>query len=148
MTDNETKPLDPFETPADTPPPAASDVLSDSTIPSEDRLWSALAYWTQLVLPAVMPAILLLSDQTNKNKFVRYHAVHSLSFLLLAVIYFIVVIIGVILLGLILPCSLCLTWILLLGPAVPLVYYGIHAYQGKTTEVRWLTRFLKNNHLV
>lgn len=147
MTDNETKPLEPFVMPAESTP-AASDTLSGSSVPSEDRLWSALAYWTQLVVPAIMPAILLLSDQTNKNKFVRYHAIHSLALLFLAVIYLIVVIIGVILFGLILPCSLCLTWILFLGPAVPLVYYGIQAYQGKSTEVRWLTPFLRNNHLV
>lgn len=147
MTAKDTKPLEPF-TVDEGVNSTASNVPINNYLPSEDRLWSALAYWSQFVLPGVLPAILLLSDQTNKNKFVRYHAIHSLAFLILSIIYIIVLTILVILAGLLIPCSLCLTGFLYLAPAVPLVWYGICAFQGKMPQVRWLTRFLVQNHLV
>ncbi|MHB9034842.1 MAG: DUF4870 domain-containing protein [Anaerolineae bacterium] len=147
MNDQDTKPLEPFELP-ETPPNAPSNVPINTLIPSEDRLWAALAYWSQIILPGVMPAVLLLSDQTNKNKFVRYHAVHGLAFLILSIIYIIIVSILVVGTAAILPCTLCLSWLLFLLPIVPLTYYGIQAYGGKTAIVPWLTHFLKQNKLV
>jgi uncharacterized membrane protein len=147
MTTKDTKPLEPFSV-DDGVNSTSSNTPVNSFLPSEDRMWSALAYWSQFVLPGVLPAILLLSDQTNKNKFVRYHAIHSLAFLILAVLYAIVITIVIVLVGVIVPCSLCLTGFLYLVPAIPLIWYGIGAFQGKMLRVRWLTRFLVQNRLI
>jgi uncharacterized membrane protein len=147
MTIKDTKPLEPFSV-DDGVNSTSSSTPINNFLPSEDRLWSALAYWTQFVLPGVLPAILLLSDQTNKNKFVRYHAIHSLALLVLTVLYLIIITIIIVLVGLILPCSLCLTGFLYLVPMIPFIWYGISAFQGKMPQVRWLTRFLTQNHMV
>lgn len=147
MTVKDTKPLEPFSV-DEGANSTSSNTPINNLLPSEDRMWSALAYWSQFVLPGVLPAILLLSDQTNHNKFVRYHAIHSLAFLILSILYVIVLTIVIVLVGLIIPCSLCLTGFLYLVPAIPLVWYGICAFQGKMPQVRWLTRFLVKNRII
>ncbi|MCE5259536.1 MAG: DUF4870 domain-containing protein [Chloroflexi bacterium] len=147
MTEHETKPLEPFGLPEE-PSNASSGNASMNQVPSEDRLWAGLAYWSQIVLPGVLPAILLLSGHTNKNKFVRYHAIHSLAFILLSVIYLIIATIFVITIAEVASFTLCMTWLLFLVPAVPLIYYGVHAYKGETRNVPWLTGFLKQCRLI
>jgi uncharacterized membrane protein len=147
MTGKDTKPLEPFSVDEGLSSTSSSTPINNF-LPSEDRMWSAMAYWSQFVLPGVLPAILLLSDQTNKNKFVRYHAIHSLALLILSVLYAIILSILIVLIEIIIPCSLCLTVFFYLVPIVPFLWYGLCAYQGKTPEIRWLTRFLVQNHLV
>ena len=147
MTEHETKPLEPFGLPEGTDS-VSSEAPSAIQAPSEDRLWAALAYWSQLVLPGVLPAVLLLSDHTNKNKFIRYHAIHGLALLILSILYLIVVTICVIVMAAVLPFTLCMTWLLFLLPVVPLIYYGIYAYKGKTIVAPWLTGFLKQSHII
>ncbi len=147
MTEHETKPLEPFGLPEE-PNSASSGNVNINQVPSEDRLWAGLAYWSQLVLPGVLPAILLLSDHTNKNKFVRYHAIHSLAFMFLSIIYLIIATIFIITIAEVASFTLCMTWLLFLVPAVPLIYYGVHAYKGETCSVPWLTGFLKQCRLI
>ncbi|NLV74383.1 MAG: DUF4870 domain-containing protein [Chloroflexi bacterium] len=141
MTNLETQQLDPFALPEEKPAPAFNTT-------SDDRLWGALIYWSQLILPAVAPAIALLSDQTNKIKFLRYHAIHSLALLVATLLYEILAAMVVVLIGAVLPCSICLTWLIFVLPVVPFAYYGIKAYQGETPDVPWLTKFLANNRIV
>ena len=94
----------------------------------------------------MLPVILLLSEQTKKSVFVRYHAVHSLALLLASIVYELVIGVVVLIVTLIIPCLAAITWLLFLVPIAPFVYYGILALQGQNKEVPWLTQFLKNNH--
>jgi len=147
MTEHDTKPLEPFSIPEGTDNPANGTSASNQP-DSENRLWAGLAYWTQLVLPAVLPAILLISDYTNKNKYVRYHAIHSLALLIASIIYLIIITIGMIAMSVALPFILCLAWLLYLVPAAIMIFYGVHAYKGEWRPVPWLTGFLKQCRLV
>lgn len=146
MNEQDTKPLEPFSLP-DSPDNHTPQGTSQPT--SEDKLWAGLAYWTQILLPAVFPIILLISAYTNKNQFVRYHAIHALALLVLSIIYQAIVIISIFIMSSVLPFALCLYWLLLfLVPAAVLVYYGIHAYKGETRSVPWLTGFLTQIRLI
>ncbi len=121
---------------------------SPAVVPPTDneKALSGLSYLSQCVLPAVMPFVLLLSEESKKSKFVRYHAVHSLALLVVAVAFELVATIVNMVIGAVIPCLLGILWVLWLLPAVPLVYYGIKAFQGDSPEIPWVTDFLKANN--
>ncbi|MGC8787917.1 MAG: hypothetical protein ACP5Q1_10875, partial [Anaerolineae bacterium] len=52
-----------------------------------DRLMAALAYATQVIVPVVVPAVMLLAEESKKRPFQKFHAIQSLGFLAAAVIY-------------------------------------------------------------
>ncbi len=111
-----------------------------------ERLLAGLSYFSQIVVPAVLPVILMLTDETKKSDFVRFHAVHGLALFVASVIYALVAVIVFVVLGAIAPVLTCLTWILFLVPFAVLIYYGVLAFQGKRTEIPWLTQFLRDNN--
>jgi uncharacterized membrane protein len=117
-----------------------------------DRLLAGLSYLSQLVVPAVLPVILMLTDETKakctsfRSDFVRFHAVHGLALFVAAVIYELAAVIVFAIIGAIAPFLACLTWILFLAPFAVLIYYGVLAFQGKRTEIPWLTQFLRDNN--
>jgi uncharacterized membrane protein len=111
-------------------------------LPSEnDKLLAGLSYISQFILPVILPAILLLSEDTKRNPFVRHHAVQSLALFFAAVVFEIVAVI----LNAVLFFLACILWVLFLLPVVPFIYYGILAFQGKYVEIPYLTKFLKQN---
>lgn len=118
-----------------------------ATPPSDnEKMLSGLSYVSQIVLPAILPLVLLLSDEGKRSAFVRHHAVQSLALLVVSIIYEMVVGTVVLVIGAVIPCLLAILWVLFLAPLVPLVYYGYKAFQGETVEMPWLTAFLKQNN--
>ncbi|MHB0856899.1 MAG: DUF4870 domain-containing protein [Anaerolineae bacterium] len=111
-----------------------------------DRLMAGLSYLSQAMLPAVLPVILLLNRDTNRRPLVRYHAVHSLALLIATVIYELAVTIVFVILSIVAPCLSLILWLLFLLPALPFLYYAIVAFQGRSPEVPYLTRFLRDNN--
>ena len=131
---------------------AAVDVRADS----DDRLIALLCYVTQVLIPLVMPAIVLLSASSKKRPFQRFHAVQSLALsitfivfvLLLSVnltIVAVVPIIGWLVTGLVVACLMPL---LVLMGFLALAYYGYQAYQGKRFSIPGLTSFLQDQNWI
>ena len=121
----------------------------DSRPPSmtdNERLLAGLSYLSQIVVPAVLPVILMLTDESKKSDFVRYHAIQGLALFVASVIYALAAVIALVIIVAIAPVLACVTWILFLVPFAVLIYYGILAFQGKRSEIPWLTQFLRDNN--
>ncbi len=118
-------------------PPALTD---------NERLLAGLSYLSQLVVPAVMPVILMLTDEAKKSDFVRFHAIHGLALFVATVIYELAAVIVSAIIGAIAPVLACLTWILFVAPVAVLIYYGVRAFQGRRDDIPWLTKFLRDNN--
>ena len=129
---------------------AAIDVTADN----DDRLIALLCYVTQVLIPLVMPAIVLLSASSKKRPFQRFHAIQSLAlmttFIVFGLLFFVsltivavVPIIGWLVTGL---AFACLVPLLLLMGFLALAYYGYQAYQGKRFSIPGLTSFLQDQN--
>ena len=123
-----------------TPAPPAMPPISEN-----EKLLSGLSYVSQPFLPAVLPIVLLLTDEAKRSAFVKYHAVHSLALMIATVIFeiaaTIIWVIGTAIAG----ALCCVLWAIFLVPLVPLIYYGIEAFQGKYVGIPYLTKLLKDN---
>jgi uncharacterized membrane protein len=100
------------------------DEFPSDDITSDDKLWAALGY----PIPLIALIALLLEDKKDRF-FIKYHAIQSIAF---NIILWIVIIL------LSLPTVGCISllWLITLWPAYD-------AYQGKYTELPFLTNFLK-----
>ena len=125
----------------------------DPLADNDDRLIALLSYATQIIIPVIMPAIVLLSESSKKRPFQRYHAVQSLAFtvvfwglLVLAgigtAVIQVVPLIGF-LVGLMMACVVPLAWF---AQAILLLYYGFQAYKGRRFAVPGLTSFLRDQN--
>jgi len=115
-------------------------------VTENDRLMAAAAYATQVFLPIVVPAIMLLSEENKQRPFQKFHAIQSLGFLVAAVIYEVlatIVFVGLTIVSL--GCLSCVLWILFLLPVVPAFYYAYQAYQGVYFRIPFVTDFLVQN---
>ena len=116
----------------------------DST--DNDRLMAGLAYVTQVIVPIVVPAVMLLAEESKKRPFQKFHAIQSLGFLVAAVIYEILA--AILFTGLTIVsagCLGCILWILFLVPVVPALYYAWQAYKGLYFKIPFLTDFMVNS---
>ncbi len=126
------------------PVPAAAWAAEDAT--SNDRSLAALAYATQAVVPLIIPALMLLSEQNKARPFQRFHAIQSLGFLAAEVIYQIVAAAVYAALSLVTAgCLACALWPIFLLPAIPALYYAYQAYKGLYFKIPLLTDFLVQN---
>ena len=125
----------------------------DPLADNDDRLIALLSYATQIIIPVIMPAIVLLSESSKKRPFQRYHAVQSLAFsvvfwalLVLAgigtAVIQVVPLIGF-LIGLMMACVVPLAWF---AQAILLLYYGFQAYKGRRFAIPGLTSFLRDQN--
>ncbi len=124
--------------------PAAPGVGPEVT--ENDRVMAGLAYASQVFIPIVVPAVMLLSEENKQRPFQKYHAIQSLGFLVAAVIYEVlatIVFIGVSVATL--GCLSCVLWLLFLLPVVPALYYAYQAYQGLYFDIPVVTEFLIQN---
>lgn len=125
---------------------AASPQAPAPGVTESDRLMAAVAYASQVFLPVIVPAIMLLAEENKKRDFQRYHAIQSLGFLVAATIY--EVLASIVFCGLSTitgGCLACITWVLFLVPVIPAFYYAYMAYQGLYFDIPILTDFLVQN---
>lgn len=125
----------------------------DPLADSDDRLIALLSYATQILIPVIMPAIVLLSESSKKRPFQRYHAVQSLAltvafwglFVLAGIGTAVVQVVPLIgfLIGLMMACIMPLAWF---AQALLLLYYGFQAYKGRRFAVPGLTSFLRDQN--
>jgi uncharacterized membrane protein len=131
-----------FPEPASVPPDAWP--AEDAT--ENDRLMAALAYASQVVVPLIVPAIMLLAEESKARPFQRFHAIQSLGFLVAEVIYEILA--AIVYCGLSAVtggCLACVLWLIFLLPVIPALYYAYRAYQGLYFKIPLLTDFLVQN---
>jgi uncharacterized membrane protein len=109
-------------------------------ITENDRLMALLAY----IIGVIVPIIILLSEGMKNRPFQRYHAIQSLGLWVATLIYSVVACIVYFLLTTITfgILGLCL-WIIFLLPLVPVILYGIKAYQGEWVVIPVVTDFVK-----
>jgi uncharacterized membrane protein len=108
-----------------------------------DRLMAALAYASQVVVPVLVPAIMLLAEESKERPFQKFHAVQSLGFLVAAIIYDVLA--AIVYCGLTVlsgGCLACVLWVVFLLPVLPAFYYAYQAYQGWYFKIPLLTDFL------
>ncbi|MBN1136086.1 MAG: DUF4870 domain-containing protein [Anaerolineae bacterium] len=109
-------------------------------VTENDRLMALLAY----IIGVIVPIIILVSEEMKNRPFQRYHAIQSLGLWVASLIYSVLAcivysLLTTITLGLL---GFCL-WIIFLAPIVPVILYGIKAYQGEWVVIPVLTDFLK-----
>lgn len=110
-----------------------------------ERLLASLAYVSQIIVPAVFPIVLLVSADTSKSRYLRYHAVQSLAVLVASIVYYLAATVVYALLSAILSCLGCALWVIFLVPTAAMGYCGYAAFRGDYVEIPWLTRFLREN---
>jgi uncharacterized membrane protein len=95
----------------------------------------------------VVPVLMLVIEPNKDRPYQRYHAMHSLGFLVVAFVYEILAGIAyAVLTAVTLGCLGFVLWILWLVPLVPMIYYAYLAYEGKRFEIPYLTRFLQEQN--
>jgi len=107
-----------------------------SDITDNDKMMALLSYVISLIA-----LIILLSESGKQRRFQRYHAVHALSMFvaLWLVIFLVGCLVSVVTLGV---GSFLLPFFGLLY-YVPMIYYGVQAYQGKYVNVPLVTDFVR-----
>jgi uncharacterized membrane protein len=127
------------------------EVAIDESANGDDRLIALLSYATQILIPFVMPALVLLSESSKKRPYQRFHAVQSLALVSVLIVLAIFVAVSTavisivpvigwlaaILVGCLSPIAVLMAWF-------ALVYYGYQAYQGKRFAIPGLTSFLRD----
>ena len=110
---------------------------------SDDRLMSALAWLTLVLLQLpIVSVIQLLSPTTKDRPFQRNHAITSLLFFAAAMVYEVVAAIVYTILGaLTLGCGYACLWVIFFLPHALGLYYALQAYNGKTIELPVLSNF-------
>jgi uncharacterized membrane protein len=125
----------------DLPEPTRAWKAEDAT--DNDRLMAALAYASQVVVPVLVPAIMLLAEESKERPFQKFHAVQSLGFLVVALVYEVLAAIVYVGLGVLTSgCLVCVLWPIFLVPVLPALYYAYRAYQGLYFKIPLLTDFL------
>ena len=114
--------------------PPAGDVTEN------DRLMALLAY----IIGVIVPIIILVSEENKNRPFQRYHAIQSLGLWVASLIYSVLAcivyfVLSTITLGIL---GVCL-WVIFLLPLVPVILYGIKAYQGEWVVIPVVTDFIK-----
>ncbi len=115
-------------------------------VTDNDRLMAALAYGSQVVVPVLVPAVMLLAEESKERAFQKYHAIQSLGFLVAAIVY--QVLAAIVYCGLAAAtggCLACVLWVVFLVPVAPALYYAYQAYQGYYFKIPFLTDFLVNS---
>lgn len=125
--------------------PEASFVAAGAQVESssDDRLMSALAWLTLVILQLpIVSVIQLLSTTTKERPFQRHHAITSLLFFAAAIVYELVAgIVYTILGALTLGCGYACLWVIFFLPHALGLYYALQAYNGKTIELPALSNF-------
>jgi len=124
----------------------ASSVGGPVGLTENEKLMACLSYASQLIFPAVLPIILLLTEEYKRSPFVRHHAVHGLALLVVTIIYELAMVGVFALASAVVACLACVTWVLFLVPIAVFIYYAVVALKGRSPEVPYLTKFLKDSN--
>jgi len=130
-------------------PPLPPEAIADtSEVSGDDKLLAALAWFTMVIFQLPILSIVLLLIEPNRNRpFQRYHAVTSIAFWFVAVIYEIVAGLAVgmltlVTLGIFAVCMICL-WVIFFLPHIVALVYAFYALTGRTPEIPVISRLAR-----
>ncbi len=95
---------------------------------SNEKVMALLAY----LLGPIGGIIILVSDTMKNNPVLRRHAVQSIAYSVVAIVVATILTATVIL--------ACLFWV----PYIPLIIFGVQAYQGQEVNIPFITDFCRN----
>ena len=127
-------------------PPVA--VADTSEVSGDDKLLAAPAWFTMVIFQLPILSVILLLIEPNRNRpFQRYHAVSSIAFWCVALLYEIVVglVMGMLTLatlGLFAFCLICL-WVVFFLPHIVALVYAFYALTGRTPEIPVISRLAR-----
>ncbi len=126
-------------------PPGGSAPAPGISSPENDRLMAALAWVTLAILQLPVLSVIMLLVENNKNQpFQRYHAVTSIVFWAVAIIYEILASIVYVVLGVVtLGCGLACLWPIFFVPHAIALYYAYEAYMGREPLIPFITEFVR-----
>jgi uncharacterized membrane protein len=135
------------------PPPSGPAVprgAVDETASDDDRLMAALAWVSMAILQIpLVSLVLLVAEENKKRPFQRFHAVNSMIFWVAGFIYEIIAVVVYIVLTIItLGCLGLFLWVIFFLPHLAAFYYAFQAYQGKRSEVPFITEFARSQRWV
>ncbi len=126
-------------------------ITESKQVTSDDRLIAMLCYLSQLVVPLVLPAVILLSQSTRERLYQRYHAAQSLALTLSLMGLFIAASLATLIWqavplvgGLVGLIMLCLMPLAAVAVVVLYLFYSIEAYNGKWFTIPVITPFLRD----
>ncbi|HEY65614.1 MAG TPA: DUF4870 domain-containing protein [Caldilineae bacterium] len=130
-------------------PPSGPKVVTgeiDLEASDDDRLMAALAWLGLVILQIPLVSLVLLIAEENKRRpFQRFHAINSILFWVAGFVYEIIAIIVYLVLTLItLGCLGLFLWVIFFLPHVVGLYYAYQAYQGKRSEIPFITEFARS----
>jgi hypothetical protein len=140
-------PVAPAAPEAPVPPPPVA-IMDASEVSGDDKLLAALAWFTMVIFQLPILSIVLLLIEPNRNRpFQRYHAVTSIAFWCVAVLYEIVVglamgMLTLATLGLFAFCLICL-WVVFFLPHIVALIYAFYALTGRTPEIPVISRLAR-----
>jgi hypothetical protein len=127
-------------------PPPPSEIIADAAeVSGDDKLLAALAWFTVVIFQLPILSIVLLLIEPNRNRpFQRYHAVTSIAFWCVALLYEIVAGLAVgmltlVTLGMFAFCMICL-WVIFFLPHIVALVYAFYALTGRTPEIPVISR--------
>lgn len=106
--------------------------MSAQSSDSNQKLMGLLAY----LLAPIVGIIILVSENMKSDPVLRKHAVQSIAYVIVAFVIAMILTITVVL--------SCLFWV----PYIPLIIWGIQAYQGKDVNIPVITDFCKNQNWI
>ncbi|MCU0501892.1 MAG: hypothetical protein MUC51_09025 [Anaerolineae bacterium] len=133
------------EAPVSSPPVA---IAGATEVSGDDKLLAALTWFTMVIFQLPILSIVLLLIEPNRNRpFQRYHAVTSIAFWCVAVLYEIVVglamgMLTLATLGLFAFCLICL-WVVFFLPHIVALIYAFYALTGRTPEIPVISRLAR-----
>ena len=122
-------------------------------VSGDDTLLAALAWLTMVIFQVpVLSVILLLIEPNRSRPFQRYHAVASIAFWCVAVIYetvvgFAVGMLTLLTLGIFALCMICL-WVIFIVPHIIALVYAFQALTGKTPEIPVITKLARDQRWI
>jgi len=107
---------------------------------------AALAWVSMAILQIpLVSLVLLVAEENKKRPFQRFHAVNSIIFWVAGFIYEIIAVIVYLVLTIIsLGCLGLFLWVIFFLPHLAAFYYAYQAYQGKRSEVPFITEFARS----
>ena len=142
-------PAAPIPPPPPLPPLPQEAIADTSEVSGDDKLLAALAWFTMVIFQLPILSIVLLLIEPNRNRpFQRYHAVTSIAFWFVAVLYEIVLGLAVMMLtaghaGHRCRCRLICLWVIIFLPHIVALVYAFYALTGRTPEIPVISRLAR-----
>jgi hypothetical protein len=122
----------------------------EAGVSDDDRLMAALAWVSMVILQVPLVSLVLLVAEWNKTRpFQRYHAIASIIFWVVAFVYELVAAFAFTVLTVIsLGCLAICLWVIFFLPHIVALWYAFQAYQGRYSEIPFISDLMRKQRWV